>query len=605
MSDKDRSYRSSQLITPFGPGSIIEIGEESLMLVDPSRWPKNLKEIKLERLAKELGVWKFKKPPFIESGTYSTVKSHNSLMTVRFPAWMFCSRCRKMEKWVPDKERLNNDGLPVCQNNDCKDKVLTPMRFVSACDEGHIQDVDWVWWAHKESKKCDSPELYFKSNPNLGSGLDALFVYCENCNCKNSLQNLLAPNSMKGVRCQNRQPWEFNDEFCSEELKVLQRGASNLYYPIIRSALDIPYSNSSIGNPIYARIKASEDFDDLLNIYEKFKLAGTEEKKAKFEKRLKSFAEDIATEFGLTIDEVIEAISARAPEKRVFKIPRDSDLRVAEWDILSSSEVQSKQTDTFKARISNLSSKDSFGFENILKKVVLLDKLREVRAFCGFERISPSDKVIQPTTSLSDKSWLPATEVYGEGVFIEFDQMKLEYWENSLSTEGHKYLRDFQIRHSSSVSNYLPEPTAKFLVLHTFAHLLIRQLTFECGYSSGSLRERVYANDGQAGILIYTADGDSEGSLGGLVQQGEPQYLFPAMISALETACWCSNDPVCSEMDSQGIMGLNKAACHSCTLISETSCESNNLLLDRNILIADNKFKGFFIDILKSSQVSY
>lgn len=604
MSDMDRSYRTSQLITPFGPGAILEVGEESLMVVDPSLWPKKLNEIKLERLASELGVWKFKSPPFIESGSRPTINLNNSLMTVRFPAWMFCSRCRAMEKWTFTEGKQDKAGTPICRNHKCKDKVLTPMRFVSACDEGHIQDVDWRRWAHVEGKKCNSPKLYFKSNPKLGSGLDALYIYCDSCDSKNSLKNLLVPNSMKGVRCNNKQPWEYSEEACKEEIKVLQRGASNLYYPIIRSALDIPYDKTSIGNPIYAKIKLSEDFEDLQRAFKGLQKAETEGSKTKFTKRLRMIAEDIAQEFNLTIDEVISGVSSKEPEKRTFKIPKDSDLRVAEWDILSSDDVQSNQTATFKARVSTIAKKGSFGFERFFTKVVLLDKLREVRAFCGFERISPSDKIIQPNTSKGSTSWLPATEVYGEGIFIEFSQAKIEKWKDELSTEGLKHLRDFQTRHASSMSNYLPEPTAKFLIIHTFAHLLIRQLTFECGYSSGSLRERIYANDEQAGVLIYTAEGDSEGSLGGLVQQGESQYLFPAIIAALESAFWCSNDPVCSEMDSQGVMGLNKAACHSCALISETSCENNNLLLDRNVLVGDNKINGFFIELLKANQVS-
>ncbi|MGL5250089.1 MAG: Zn-binding domain-containing protein, partial [Enterovibrio sp.] len=166
-------------------------------------------------------------------------------------------------------------------------------------------------------------------------------------------------------------------------------------------------------------------------------------------------------------------------------------------------------------------------------------------------------------------------------------------------------LDDFKNRHANASSTYLPEPEPKFLIMHTLAHLLIRQLSFESGYSSGSLCERIYAGENQAGILIYTAAGDSEGSLGGLVLQGEASRIFPAILAALETACWCSNDPVCSEMEAQGAMGLNKAACHSCSLISETSCEHNNLLLDRKLLIGSADYQGFFSDILACAEEGY
>lgn len=157
-----------------------------------------------------------------------------------------------------------------------------------------------------------------------------------------------------------------------------------------------------------------------------------------------------------------------------------------------------------------------------------------------------------------------------------------------------------QNKYAEGKVSYLPEPTPRLVAIHTFAHLLIRQLSFECGYSSGSIRERIYAENDQAGVLIYTADSDSEGSLGGLVQQGEANRLYPMIAASLEQASWCSNDPVCSEMETQGVMGLNKAACHSCTLVSETSCTMNNLLLDRKLLLGNEVGDGLFTSVLKN-----
>jgi hypothetical protein len=133
--------------------------------------------------------------------------------------------------------------------------------------------------------------------------------------------------------------------------------------------------------------------------------------------------------------------------------------------------------------------------------------------------------------------------------------------------------------------------------------MLIRQLSFECGYASSSLRERIFAADsssslaGMAGILIYTAEGDSEGSLGGLVREGQAERLFPTILSALQNARWCSSDPICRELSGQGLQGLNRAACHACALISETSCICANVLLDRAMLVGDGAgLPGFFDD---------
>jgi hypothetical protein len=99
-----------------------------------------------------------------------------------------------------------------------------------------------------------------------------------------------------------------------------------------------------------------------------------------------------------------------------------------------------------------------------------------------------------------------------------------------------------------------------------------------------------------AGVLVYTAAGDSEGTMGGLVQMGAPGLLERCMARALDNAHWCSSDPVCIESSGQGPDNCNLAACHSCALIPETSCEQMNRLLDRAMLIGtlDRPETGFF-----------
>jgi hypothetical protein len=146
-------------------------------------------------------------------------------------------------------------------------------------------------------------------------------------------------------------------------------------------------------------------------------------------------------------------------------------------------------------------------------------------------------------------------------------------------------------------SNFSPE----FVMLHTLAHILIRQLTNDCGYSGSSLKERIYSswpesNKKMAGILIYTSASDSDGSLGGLVRQGRPDRLLNTFNGALSAASWCSSDPICSESMDQGLESLNYAACHACTLLPETSCAMRNCLLDRVAVVGklDDPELGFF-----------
>jgi len=117
------------------------------------------------------------------------------------------------------------------------------------------------------------------------------------------------------------------------------------------------------------------------------------------------------------------------------------------------------------------------------------------------------------------------------------------------------------------------------------------------------LQERIYANpdrvDKTAGVLIYTAAGDAQGTLGGLVRLGEPAMLVPLIAAALEDADLCSNDPVCIESDSQGASQLNLSACHGCSLVSETSCEIANRLLDRQLVIGGSDVPGLFDKLLE------
>jgi hypothetical protein len=85
--------------------------------------------------------------------------------------------------------------------------------------------------------------------------------------------------------------------------------------------------------------------------------------------------------------------------------------------------------------------------------------------------------------------------------------------------------------------------------------------------------------------LIYTATTDSAGSLGGLISQGHQQSFEQLIRQGVGRFSWCSADPVCIESEASGADSLNLAACHSCALLPETSCEEMNMFLDRALLV--------------------
>ena len=243
-----------------------------------------------------------------------------------------------------------------------------------------------------------------------------------------------------------------------------------------------------------------------------------------------------------------------------------------------------------------------------IKSVSLVNKIRVVHALTGFSRISPvSNMNGSGFVSIKEQEtrWYPAYEVRGEGIFIEFSQEDIEKWvENNraISQRTQKIKSNYD---NSFIKSDSPNKiTPKFVMLHTLSHLLITQLSFECGYNVASLSERIYCSekeDGKvmAGILIYTASGDSEGTLGGLVRQGRPDSFPQIFKKAINSAKICSNDPICIMSKGQGRDSLNLAACHTCALLPETCCEEKNVFLDRGMIIGtfEEKNIGFWNDI--------
>jgi hypothetical protein len=192
--------------------------------------------------------------------------------------------------------------------------------------------------------------------------------------------------------------------------------------------------------------------------------------------------------------------------------------------------------------------------------------------------------------------------VRGEGVFFEFNEKRLKEWAAKDEViKRAKFLSDNYNRPRELKGQKRREIKPEFILIHTFAHLAINQFSYECGYGSSALRERIYCNlefpnETMNGVLIYTASGDSEGSLGGLVRQGKPGNLETIVYNAIENARWCSSDPICIDSHGQGPNSCNLAACHNCSLLPETCCEESNMLLDRAMLIGDldDPSIGFF-----------
>lgn len=585
--------RISETITPFGVGAIVDVLGESLIAADTSWWDrKRAPEISCERLVARLGGGVLRQAP-AHSGRAARETAH--LLYWRFPAWRFCERCTRLSQ-VTGKNKGRWTNRCECGG------VLVPMRYVAICEKGsHIQDVPWFKWAHRgyDAGVTDSvrfcrafKELKFIRSSQHGEGLASLRVLCAGCGRSRPLSELVNKNSLHrdGIRCDGTQPWEEPKpgNVCEHRLSAVQRGATGNYIAERLSALDIPEERPQ-----------SVETADKIRSHLYFEKVVSDNGGP----QSRMVAGWIADELGVTAEHVLNIAAERdnstesplldlkdgewAAFLKKLEAGRDDgsgDFVVDGWEVPSSSEWPSSLTSR-------------------LVRVGQVRRVREVRTLLGFRRNDAEADFIGSDLGPDRrrKPVYPAIEMFGEGIFLRFDEGLVSEWESLPEVRARADLLA-ERRNSSPWAHRLDQPEPRFIALHTIAHLLIRRLAFASGYSSASLRERIYAHsdrqDRTAGILIYTASGDAQGTLGGLVRLGDPGKIIPLLLAALVDADVCSNDPVCIESDRQGSSQLNLSACHGCALVSETSCETANRLLDRQLVLGGGTVPGFLDHVL-------
>ena len=586
-----RKVRRSQIVSPFGPGAIIDLIGESFVAEDTGNWPGKPELVDFPRLASYLGVRGLRTP-----------RANSPLPYYRFPRWLFCTSCRRMIQWSTGQEQP--DSAPTCRT--CRgSKQLVPMRFVAVCGNGHLTDVDWRRWAHSQSRydrnqqQCQENNLRFRSRSDVGGGLRSLEVICASCDSGRSLEGLTTRIALQqiGLRCPGKQPWQMQEDAreCDEVLVAMQRGASSIYFPVVVSAIDIPPESTwaNVNNP-KTRLLKNQNFRWL-----------TEDPDHQLRDALLSLA---ASETGLARIDVEAALAAQlAHDASATPVGSLDDIFPDEWQALCHPLADHDSRDRFitrqadrQAAVSTEPGSDIIDqLNSLIRDVILVDRLREVRVLKAFERHTMKREISSNLAPHPD--YLPCVEVLGEGFFIRFSEDAMSAWERGAAVRARS--SSLATRAQQANARWLPEATPRYVLLHTLAHLLLRNTAFEAGYSTSSLRERLYVtrkSDGpaMAGILIYTAAGDTEGTLGGLVRLGEYQRLYRLLLRSVSDALWCSFNPVCSESPGQGPRGLSLAACHACSLVPETSCVAGNRLLDRRLLI-DDAF-GFFSPLIRS-----
>ncbi|GAA6616837.1 DrmB family protein [Scytonema sp. NUACC26] len=626
--------RRAQLIAPFGVGAMVVVRNgTSLITAGIDHWYKrediseadDKSEFRIDewRLARSLEVDHFRQPPdFRKANKGDGVP--NAYLTVpflRFPQWHFCASCNLLQKFP-----LTKRGKVKCPECESKKKTkytphMAQVPIIAMCDRGHIQDFPWREWVHRSANPiCDKPvRLVGTGSATLGG----LSVRCD-CGAKRSLEgitegdvnrtrlsktlmaddNTEVDDEKKGFCCQGKRPWlgTEDSEPCSCQLRGTLRSATNVYYAQTRSAIYLQRGNNSE----LVSLLEEPPLSTLIQPLSQAGLSITPEfLRGQHTLLLKNFSNEEIKDALCTI---LSPNDIKANTNIVEGDDPETSFRREEFNVLRTE----RNEENLKIRAINISQYES-NIAQYFSRIMLVDKLKETRALTGFTRIFPETDQPLPVLqsllwrqSLQQETWLPAYIVYGEGIFIEFNENRLRQWLKIHGAEITRRVQPLVARYERiQEERHLRQRqiTPRFILLHTFAHLLMNRLTFECGYSSAALRERLYISENpvapMAGVLIYTANGDSEGTMGGLVRMGKPSNFEPVVRSSLEAASWCSADPVCMEVGARGGQGpdsCNLAACHSCALVPETACEEFNRFLDRGVVIGDiyNKSMGFF-----------
>ncbi len=602
MFNRERSLRKSQLISPYGIGAIVDFPNETLMHAGLDAWePKEENCLVDDRLALRLNVKIFYEPSPAQNG--------QTVPFVRFPLWHVCPRCRTMKKanWnIKSPMVCTSKNQPAFKGLTCDSlkpfwrPTLVPVRFVVACLDGHIEDFPWIEWAHSKETQltrglhCENPSILLKSTGK--SGLMGLKVHCNSCNKSRTMTGAAGADTLREFGCNGERPWlgpeAIEDCQCQTPPRVTQRGATNIYFSKVMSSILIPpYST-------YVRRKISrpKTWDVITR--------GVSEDGSIDESRIKAFSDD----WDIPFTDLMEAINHKLNGTPVGSEQSEEEYRYDEYKAFKTGQSR-KKNDDLNVYPQNLSEYDS-DVMNYFEDMILVEKLTETRALTGFTRMSPPEtsnengKIKIAPLSNKPKSWLPATRSFGEGIFFTIKQSLLDSWSSSENVKKRVNIINLRLNEVSSERGWESrEITPALMLLHTLSHILITRLSFDCGYGSSSLRERIYCHQSEdkqmSGVLIYTTASDSAGTLGGLVRQGKHKRFEPVLRQALIDTMNCSSDPLCAESSGQGINSLNLAACHACALLPETSCEEGNRLLDRILLIGgtEDKGLGFFEDL--------
>lgn len=587
--------RRSQMVGTYGPGALVDLldhavlvggldfwnypGKQALPVVPEPRLRESLMEQlrDLEPPIQLSAAQPFRLPP---AGIDGEPARWNGIQALEFPQWFVCQSptCRALVR----KNALDiKHGRYVHTCGRDKTAETVPVRFVAACRNGHVEDFPWPLFAHQRASghRCPAPRLRLEEGAT--GDFSEIRVVCAACGAYQALSRAMIEEL--GLGCRGHRPWLGLDgrEECDQRLRLLVRTASNAYFAQVVSALSIP----DPARALEERVRTVWDV-----------LAGAAAETLPAFRTIPKVASAIGGSTDAAVLAMVDAI-------RRQETPPRPPLRTAEIAQLRAQpderpgELPRPDDDFFARRFVPAS-----GLPTGVERLVLAHKLREVRVQVGFTRLEPVTPDLQGEYDLGVQSqrlglatdWLPASEIRGEGVLIELDEQVLHAWEGRPAVVARD--RDLQAgfeawAHGLKSQRRPVYPGVRFYLLHSLSHLLINAISLHCGYPSASIRERLYCaphddDVPMAAILLSTGSAGTEGTLGGLVEEG--RRIGRHLHRALEMGSLCANDPVCGSHSPRGDYAerfLEGAACHGCLFVAEPSCERFNLFLDRALVV--------------------
>lgn len=602
------SLRQSQVVTTFGPGALVDLPDQAVLIAGLEHWKGDAPIVHEPRLLASLRqrfghpTLELRAPPVPEREDQVEI----GLVAWQFPEWFVAQFETVGREHGRSRPLVHRRSLVRgrYQGHDAKGKLtgwpVVPVRFVQGCPNGHVSDIDWPRLVHGEGVACGGA-LWFDERGTTGD-LTELWVRCDVCNKAVSLVRLQSTDEEKSLLgdCRGERPWLGpaaqeaceNDKGKPHKNRLLIRHASHAYFPQIERAISIPDEDEKL------RKAVDVVWDDFLKYSDSADEVRKERKKERVNKALEGF--DDAKVWA----ECQRRAGGGAAVSRSLKdVERETFL--SQPDELGEDVADGD----FHARRLPLSKAEA-GPMRAIERVVLAHRLREVVAQVGFTRFEshaqPLDQELtvgaKPASLALDVRWWPAIENRGEGVFLSLEPGRMREWlEKKAVGERAKQLRaGLRTSEKRELSEALVhEIYLPYVLLHSLSHLLLTAVSLECGYAAASIRERIYVAEGSYGLLLYTGTPDAEGTLGGLVEVG--RRIDRHLAAALELGALCSNDPVCAQHRPDQLhegRALHGAACHGCLLIAESSCERRNELLDRALVVptVDSADLAFFGD---------